>query len=405
MTRSCPSCRGTDLRQITPGLFECISQIQVGAIPPGVHGNPGYLPVPGPCGHRFQVAAGAGPTEPCFCGRDSIGACRDCGRRLCGLHGTSEGEFLCGDCLTGRKQAADSKEREQYEEAVSTVRICEPLPPGQPADTGRSRPEPSLGMPLSSTERGLGEHRLWQTLWADGEEKGFHNLVGLTWNVRSGGDGEGQCWQIVDHHVQVKEGVRLKQRFLLPDRWVHGEHPVRDVWTAYAFWPETERLCDITLFSGSELSDNFTRLSSRAGGSVLYDLRWANPMKLPTWPESDSPQPVAVEDEKPLFPQIDASAGSHGLETWIGLTWTDWKGHRCRIVDDATVQANRVGLPPAYRAIVVDKSKNGSTVDREIIRAEAIEQRFEEIAREASSPQKCEFAWALREQISPRSGA
>lgn len=393
MAISCPQCGGTDLRQITPGFFECVSQVQVGAIPPGVHGNREYMPVPGPCGHRFQVSS-PGQTELCSCGRDLIGACKDCGRRLCGLHGTREGEFLCRDCIGRRKERAETKWREQYEAAISVVHICEPITASQPADTSGPRPDPPPGQPLASTDRGLGEHSLWQTLWADGEARGFPNLVGLTWNARYGGDGEGECWQIVHHHVHVREGTRLERRFLLPDQWVHGLHAVCDAWTAYAFSPGTGRLCDIKLFSGSELSDNWTRLCSRAGGSALHDLRWADPMELPKLSDLTTLRPVPLEDEKPLFAQLEENAESHGLERWIGLTWIDYQGRRCRIVDDAMVQANRSGLPPAYRAIVIDKSKDGTTIDREIIRAEAVDKRFDEIGRElGGSLQKGEFSW------------
>jgi hypothetical protein len=278
---------------------------------------------------------------------------------------------------------------------VSVVRVCKPIAESQPANTSGPRPDPPLGQPLASSERGLGEHSLWQKLWADGEAKGFANLVGLTWNQRYG-DGEGECWQIVHHHVDVRQGMRQVRRFLLPDRWVEGMHPVRDSWTAYAFWPETGHLCDIQLFGGSELSDHWTRLSSRAGGSVLHDLRWAAPMELPELPKESSSRAVPLDDEEPLFAQLEADAETLGLETWIGLTWIDYQGRHCRIVDDAMVQANRGGLPAAYRAILIDKSENDATIAREIIRAEAVDKRFDEIGRElGASLRKGEFAWTM----------
>jgi hypothetical protein len=219
--------------------------------------------------------------------------------------------------------------------------------------------------------------------------------VGITWNERYGKD-EGECWQIVHHHVHIRQGMRRVPRRLLSDRWVAGMHPVHDCWTAYAFWPETGRLCDIKLFSGSELSDQWTRLTNRAGGSILHDLRWAAPIE-PTELGEGSPRPVPLEDEKPLFAQLERDARDLGLATWIGLSWVDYQGRRCRIVDDAMVQANRGGLPAAYRAILIDKAgKDGITIDREVIRAEAVDKRFDEIGRElGSSLQGGEFAWTM----------
>jgi hypothetical protein len=172
-------------------------------------------------------------------------------------------------------------------------------------------------------------------------------------------------------------------------------HPVCDAWTAYAFWPETGRLCDIRLFSGCELSDRWTRSRNRAGGSILGDLRWAPPLEHAE-SRAGSLRPVPLEDEEPLFIQLARDAKILGLETWIGLSWLDYQGRRCRVIDDAMVQANRADLPTAYRAILIDKSENGVSIDREVIRAEAIDKRFDEIGRElGDSLQKGEFAWTV----------
>jgi hypothetical protein len=46
-------------------------------------------------------------TGACACGRDAIGACLDCGRRLCGVCGTSSGPFLCEGCIAGRRRASN----------------------------------------------------------------------------------------------------------------------------------------------------------------------------------------------------------------------------------------------------------------------------------------------------------
>jgi len=104
--------------------------------------------------------------------------------------------------------------------------------------------------------------------------------------------------------------------------------------------------------------------------------------------------PLDDDDDESLFAQLEADAKALGLETWIGLSWLDYQGRRCRIVDDAMVQANRGGLPTAYRAVLIDKAEDGVCVDREITRAEAVDKRFDEIGRElGSSLQKGEFAW------------
>ncbi len=43
----------------------------------------------------------------CACGRDAIGACFDCGHRLCGVCGTSSGAFLCEGCIAARRRASN----------------------------------------------------------------------------------------------------------------------------------------------------------------------------------------------------------------------------------------------------------------------------------------------------------
>jgi hypothetical protein len=109
MDSRCPRCGGLDIRQITPGFFECTSQVV------GIMHQPGgdSRPVGYPCGHRFQVGV-AMPTELCGCGRQSIGRCVDCGKPLCGLCGTAGGPFLCATCVRAR---ADRRRREETEAA------------------------------------------------------------------------------------------------------------------------------------------------------------------------------------------------------------------------------------------------------------------------------------------------
>jgi hypothetical protein len=310
------------------------------------------------------------------------------------MHGSSEGEFLCGDCIGERKEQVEAKRRDQFEAEIAVVRTCVPVAESLPADSAGPRPDPPLGRPLKPGE-GLGEHHLPQVLWADGERKGFANLVGLMWTQRYGGEGTGERWQIVHHHRNVRRGQVLVRRGLLrTEHYEEGVVDEQDSWTAYAYWPDAGRLCDIQQFKGSELSDHWTRLRNRAGGSILHDLSWGPLLDLPGTPLDATPVAVPLNDKEALFSQLAAHGKTLGLETWIGLTWTDYQGRLCRVVDDAMVQANRSGLPTAYRAIVIDKSEDGTTVDREVIRADGIDGRFNEIGRElGNSFQNGEFTW------------
>jgi hypothetical protein len=108
---NCPECHGSNIRQITPGFFECESFIVVGLIhrPDGA----GPMPAERRCGHRFQV--GLNSSELCRCSRQSIGMCADCNAPLCGLHGTASSPFLCADCLDRRDQRRRDEERVEAE--------------------------------------------------------------------------------------------------------------------------------------------------------------------------------------------------------------------------------------------------------------------------------------------------
>jgi hypothetical protein len=97
---SCPKCGGSQIRQITPGYFECSSQVVKGVLQLPT----GPMPAVGACGHHFQTGTISASFPPCGCGRDSIGNCAECARRLCGLHGTTSGPFLCRECLDARAQ-------------------------------------------------------------------------------------------------------------------------------------------------------------------------------------------------------------------------------------------------------------------------------------------------------------
>lgn len=100
MINSCPKCGGSQIRQITPGYFECSTQVVMGVLQLPA----GPMPAVQACGHRFQTGTTSASSSPCWCGRDSIGSCTDCARRLCGLHGTTSGSFLCGDCVNAHAQ-------------------------------------------------------------------------------------------------------------------------------------------------------------------------------------------------------------------------------------------------------------------------------------------------------------
>ncbi len=104
----CPHCGGKQIRQITPGEFECVTPHPAGLAPPW----PGGFTPFRPCTHRFQIAT-ATRTELCACGRESIGQCNQCGKRLCGLHGTEGGEFLCSVCQQQRQEQRFAREAEE----------------------------------------------------------------------------------------------------------------------------------------------------------------------------------------------------------------------------------------------------------------------------------------------------
>jgi hypothetical protein len=124
MDGQCPKCGGSNLRQITPGFFECISLVVVGIIhrPDGA----GPMPAQHACRHRFQVGVNT-VVELCQCGRQSIGRCADCTRPLCGIHGTASGIFLCRNCVDRRDQQCRDQERTDIElrEAASALESAE----------------------------------------------------------------------------------------------------------------------------------------------------------------------------------------------------------------------------------------------------------------------------------------
>jgi hypothetical protein len=109
MTALCPECGGSQLRQIAPGAFECVSLIDISHPSPGgmMHGHIR-------CGHRFQVGSLlSGPCAMPDCGFDSIATCQGgCRRRLCLKHADS-GPTTCSDCAQKRADAATQQQRER----------------------------------------------------------------------------------------------------------------------------------------------------------------------------------------------------------------------------------------------------------------------------------------------------
>lgn len=100
-------------------------------MPPGLHGNPGSVPVYGTCGHRYQAgigfAAGTAPSTPCACGMFAIGVCRGCDKPLCGTHGAMFGaRFLCHDCyVEAHEEAEQAAHRERDRQRADSARRYE----------------------------------------------------------------------------------------------------------------------------------------------------------------------------------------------------------------------------------------------------------------------------------------
>ncbi|TYB39695.1 hypothetical protein FXF50_04770 [Micromonospora sp. AP08] len=53
----CPQCHGIDVRELNDGLWQCQGQVIVNAVPPGLGGNAGAVPIPiyGRCGATFSL--------------------------------------------------------------------------------------------------------------------------------------------------------------------------------------------------------------------------------------------------------------------------------------------------------------------------------------------------------------
>jgi hypothetical protein len=313
----CPECGGTSLKTITPSYLECISETQVGVVPPGAHGNPHPLPAMGSCGHRFHVPRPASAASPCFCGRDSIGSCLECSRRICGLHGSGSGDFLCGDCVSVRRRAKEEAKAQAFQEAVAGVR--------------------ALSSPLASAEQA--NYRLpdgLDGLQAEGENRGFQNLIGLTWtDGKSRSEPGALDWQLV-HHFRHRSREQQPVRRLFRQVW-EEQTVYEDRWTAYAHYCEGGRLCGAALFTAAELVRHWRHLSERAYGSVFQDLRWAAPIALPVWPKGASPVLMPLDAEESLYGQLEKQLTEAQARSWVGLMWIDGEGLRNRVVAAAVI--------------------------------------------------------------------
>lgn len=69
------------------------------------------------CGHQYQEASyGPAVHPPCECGTDSIGTCKRCRRRICGMHSQSQlsdGYRVCAWCLAEDQYKAEQLKQQQ----------------------------------------------------------------------------------------------------------------------------------------------------------------------------------------------------------------------------------------------------------------------------------------------------
>ncbi len=141
---TCPQCGGSAAQILAPGFFECTSEVLRDAVPPGVHGNPSVIPLYGACGFRYQEGGSVQAAVPCECGMFSVGICAECGKHLCGRHGTHSGSrFVCVAHITeARDQTAAERHRRDQEELEAAKRAVQQerdaiaqAAPGFPAST------------------------------------------------------------------------------------------------------------------------------------------------------------------------------------------------------------------------------------------------------------------------------
>ncbi|GIH16647.1 hypothetical protein Raf01_48190 [Rugosimonospora africana] len=111
---------------LAPGYYECTSQALVNVIPPGAQGNLGSVPVYQPCGHRYQSGATSAGTPQCACGMYAVGACRDCGKPLCGRHVNIRNDTVfCAEHASAVEQARVQERAQHKERQLQALRAWE----------------------------------------------------------------------------------------------------------------------------------------------------------------------------------------------------------------------------------------------------------------------------------------
>jgi hypothetical protein len=181
-------------------------------------------------------------------------------------------------------------------------------------------------------------------------------------------------------------------RFLQSDIWEEYE-ALEERWLAYVHYEDGRRLCGVHIFTPDDLHEYWRRRINRAGGSTIRDLRWVESLQMPSLPLGE-PRPIHLKDGEPLFPQLLDRQAKVGVESWLGLAWTDPQGRRCQVVDDVMTQTRQAGLPRVYRTIVIEKEKDGGVVDMEMSRHDEIKIRINEIGRELEgSLAGADFRW------------
>ena len=116
----CPRCGGIARLQLAPNLWRCTSVLT--AAGPNLY--PPSLGVLTPtlaatCGFEYQEASSTN-AEPCSCGTDSIGTCRACSQRVCGLHSR-----IVGDLRYCQVHAQEEEDRAQQCEDAAFVALVQ----------------------------------------------------------------------------------------------------------------------------------------------------------------------------------------------------------------------------------------------------------------------------------------
>lgn len=115
-------------------------------------------------------------SQPCACGRYSIGRCSRCTKPLCGEHGRGSSEFLCSDCeaeIASERNVAAEKQRNEeslrQKEFVAALRNA--TDPGQILEL--------LGSVGSGPDWAEPGRAAWKTLAASGALRAENEIVSL----------------------------------------------------------------------------------------------------------------------------------------------------------------------------------------------------------------------------------